>query len=428
MSASAGILFDASQAGTPRAGCGELAYGLGCALAKTRDDIIFADTFGSHVWTETPFSSSCDQEFNVVAKFAKHSEAKQFWDRPFALVERSLGYPEVVHANNFYCPVGGRAPVVYTIHDTVVFDTPEYTDERNRAYCAHQMVRASLYADYFVANSSATKDAFLKHFDVDPRRIQVVPLGSKFGWSKQISEKAEDGPPYFLFVGTLEPRKNLDGVLRGFAAAKLSGVVAKLKIVGRLGWMTSALDPIIEALGLSQDVEVLGYVPDDRLADLMGGARALVLASHAEGFGMPAVEALSVGVPVIASDIAALKEVCGPLAFYCDPSSELSISNAFCQAANLSGDSRSDLAQECRRRAANFTWREAAILVGSVYDRAIQSDPSGVRRGLRVVKGDVLPALRSRAVRRKFWERLRSDRSSALTKYWERLSVIWGGK
>jgi glycosyltransferase involved in cell wall biosynthesis len=212
-----------------------------------------------------------------------------------------------------------RAAFVPLVHDLIPLEFPEYGRPGEAARHQRRMVTVARLADGVVVNSAATGAALAGYLPAN-RPVHVAPLGISLpseGISAATSER-----PYFLCVGTIEPRKNhllLLHLWRRLVA--LHGDAApRLLIVGRRGWENeNVLDLLDRCSALRGHVVELGTVPDKRLAALLSGARALLMPSFAEGFGLPVVEALAHHTPVLCSDLPALREAGGDVPEYLDP-------------------------------------------------------------------------------------------------------------
>ena len=176
-------------------------------------------------------------------------------------------------------------------------------------------------------------------------------------------------PRYVLFVSTLEPRKNVVTLLEGFARAVARGYAGELVLVGRWGWRTGAAQAALVRSPVRDRIRHLDYLERPALAAVVRRAEALVFPSLLEGFGLPVLEAMSCGVPVIVSRVSSLPEVAGDAALYVDPASPDEIAAAI---VLLSGDRglAARLAAAGRERAARFRWEEAAAATAAVLRRA----------------------------------------------------------
>tara|TARA_R110001592_G_scaffold215025_2_gene468303 strand:+ start:78836 stop:79843 length:1008 start_codon:yes stop_codon:yes gene_type:complete len=217
-----------------------------------------------------------------------------------------------------------------TIHDLVFRDSSETMRFPGREIEEFFTPRALARADTIAVVSQFTRQRLQHHFPQYAHKVAVVPGASMLAdvAASEGAVSAGQGS-YFLFVGTLEPRKNLPRLLRAFA--RYCNEIPQplpLKIVGGTGWGSEDIPGLVGELKITQWVELLGKVDDRSLRSLYSEAHALLMPSLYEGFGLPVVEALSLGVPVITSRDSAMAEVAGSAGFYVEPESELEISDA----------------------------------------------------------------------------------------------------
>jgi glycosyltransferase involved in cell wall biosynthesis len=256
-----------------------------------------------------------------------------------------------------------------TVHDILFRTNPELYPARSVRF--HERTVARLHqADLVLCPSRVTADA-LREIRPAVRRIEVVPLGTEMkGPRREKVElvQARHGvrSPYVLWVGTLEPRKNLERTVQGFAHAVTEAELdeVQLCLVGPRGWLRGDPDELLA--GRRDRVRWLGSVPRDELPALYAGAEAFVFPSLAEGFGLPVLEAMACGAPVVTSDRSALPEVAGDAALLCDPTDPGSIGEAVGRVLR-----DRDLAGRLRRagleRAAGYTWDRMARETASRY-------------------------------------------------------------
>jgi glycosyltransferase involved in cell wall biosynthesis len=300
------------------------------------------------------------------------ADLEAFW-RTEPLDERWLGQPDVIHSNNFFCPVGlRRARVVYTLHDLGFLDHPEWTTEENRLTCFSGVFNASLYADRIVAVSESSRQHFLRSFPHYPsQRISVVNPGSRFA-GPAAGPRPASLPPllpdrFWLSVGTLEPRKNHRRLLRAYARLRDEGGDGlPLVLAGARGWLMDDFLVELDALGLRQQVLLLGYVDDAALHWLYSSCFAFLYVSLFEGFGLPVLEAMSCGAAVITSDRSSLPEVAGDAGLLVDPDDEAAISTAMLSLLRGEVD-RAALRERATDRARGFSWLKVAQKVKAIY-------------------------------------------------------------
>ena len=372
------IGFDISQTGKLKAGCGYFADSLIRHLAEIdpENKYILYPTFGDTYWDPDWFSGTCRigrQNFQYGQGHRTFEGAKLFWNHSPEDFEAKLGNPDIVHSNNFYCPRSLRkARLVYTLYDLSFLAHPEWTTEQNRIACFDGVFNASLYADLIIAISYYTRNHYLKIFPHYPAdRIVVGHPASRFVAPADIP-LPQNLPPlvpqqFWLNVGVLEPRKNHQRLLRAYALLKAKlGKTWPLVFAGGRGWLMENFEKELDALNLRQDVFLLGYVEDEILQWLYQNCFAFIYPSLFEGFGLPVLEAMSLGAPVITSNVSSLPEIAGQAALFIDPTSEEAVFQAMRQ---LTSDPRARLLlkENSIRQAAQFSWRSTASFVLECY-------------------------------------------------------------
>lgn len=248
----------------------------------------------------------------------------------------------------------GRPPFVMTVHDLVPILWPETMPRWHRIYTGRLMHRMLVAADRIIAPSQDTANDLNTLLGVSSDKIRVVPNGVDQVFFEKTSHPRVNGP-YVLFVGTPEPRKNLAQLVAAMTILRQRGFAEHLKVVGSGGWG----DGITNTIGIQN----VGRVTDDELHTLYANASCLAFPSLHEGFGLPALEAMAAGTPVVAGNAGALPEVTGEAAVLVDPRSPTSIADGISTAI---GD-RDRLVSSGRARARDFTWERAASLTAAVY-------------------------------------------------------------
>ena len=220
------------------------------------------------------------------------------------------------------------AAFVCFIHDLIPIEFPEYNRPNEAAKHRVRIETATQFADAFVVNSASTRDALIPFMRKAGREVPLIvaPLGVHETTRPPIDEPYA-GPPYFLYIGTIEPRKNhlmLFQIWRRLAL-ELGDRCPHLVLVGQRGWENEmVLDVIERSEILRHRIVEYNALPDEKVQSLIAGARAVLLPSFAEGYGLPVAEALSAGTPVLCSDLPALREVGGVTPEYLDPLDGLS--------------------------------------------------------------------------------------------------------
>ncbi len=280
-------------------------------------------------------------------------------------------------------PLHPRRTVV-TIHDLGYLYYPEAHTRFARWYL-HLSTRWSVRAARrIIAVSAATARDLQTRYRVPGRKIRVVLHGVDAAFQRvsdpaQLAEVAAryglDGPaPYLLFVGTLQPRKNLGLLIEAFAGLRArwepnAGPPPILALGGKKGWLYDTLFAQVARLGLGDAVRFLGYVADGDLPALISGAAAVTLPSLYEGFGLPALEALACGAPLLAANASSLPEVTGEAALLLDPHDPAAWTAALLRVLTTPA-MRADLAERGPARAAAFTWARCAAETLRVLEEA----------------------------------------------------------
>jgi glycosyltransferase involved in cell wall biosynthesis len=269
---------------------------------------------------------------------------------PVLLPLRSRGV-DVLHCPGIRAPFRSSVPLVVTVHDVAVLRHPEAFPAWSRRYSRFALPRVVRAARRVIADSEFTKRELVELLGADATIIRVVPLAAAPAF--QPEGPAAQGR-YALAVGTLEPRKNL---ARLSEAAGRAGI--ELRVVGERGW--GGVEPEHDGL------RWLGRVPDEELARLYRGALCVAYPSLYEGFGLPVLEAMACGAPVVTSATGATAEIAGDAAVLVDPFDPAAIA-AGIEEAN---DRREELSRRGIRRAASFSWRATAEATVAVYREAV---------------------------------------------------------
>jgi glycosyltransferase involved in cell wall biosynthesis len=285
---------------------------------------------------------------------------RQCWLRaPFPPIELFAGFTDVVHGTNFVLPPAIRAAGVLTIHDLAFLDSPgdlPPSDEQLPALVARSAERA----DMVCTPTQAVADVVIDRFGLPAEKVMATPLGIDLAWftarppSDTLRRRIGLPKQYLLFVGAAGPRKSLDWLLKAHAN-------------------TPDLPPLVLAgpghTSVDDAVKPIGYLSDVDLRSVVAGASALVLPSRDEGFGLPVLEALACDVPVVCSDLPALREVSGGHASLVPFGDVEAMGTTLTNALAMTPDAPTLAAR--RTYAAGFTWRRTAELTVEAYRRAM---------------------------------------------------------
>jgi glycosyltransferase involved in cell wall biosynthesis len=304
--------------------------------------------------------------------------ARIVWEQtvlPVAL--RRLGI-DLLHAPAYVAPLVLPCPSVVTFHDLSFYLLPDAFNRQNRIYLRTLSRLTAKRARRVIAVSEATRQDLVHLLDVDPTRIDVVYNGVDERFRPEANSerlarfRRERGLPeqFILYLGTLEPRKNIPTLLRAYAAARQRGLTAPLVLAGGRGWRDQTIEPLIEELGMTGAVRLVGFVPMDEQVLWYNAATLFAFPSRYEGFGFPVLEAMACGTPVVASNRSALPEVVGDAGVLVDPDEPEALAEVLVSVVHDDAW-REDLARRGRQRAEQFTWDEAARATFESYRRAL---------------------------------------------------------
>jgi glycosyltransferase involved in cell wall biosynthesis len=289
---------------------------------------------------------------------------------------------DLLHSPDFIPPAFGARHFVITVHDLNFLYYPQFLTADSRRYYNDQIAWAVAHADHIIAVSEATRADLIRLLGVPPEKVTAVyegvaPVFRPLPPDLVRETLARYGltPGYLLFVGTLEPRKNLPGLLTAYRILlDRQEVLPPLVIAGSRGWLYEEIYARVEALCLGNHVRFIYDVADDDLPALYNGAVLFVMPSFYEGFGLPALEAQACGTPVVISDRGSLPEVAGAAAVTVNPDDPEDIAAGI---ARVLGDPglRAALQAAGPAHAARFTWEQAARETLSVYRRILDRFP-----------------------------------------------------
>jgi glycosyltransferase involved in cell wall biosynthesis len=289
------------------------------------------------------------------------------------------GPADIYHGLDFGIPpLIGRARKVVTVYDLAFLQHPETAVPSLTAYLNKVVPESVAAADVVAAISHATKQALIEHYKTPPEKITVVPCGiapdfQRVGDAALLEatrRKFELQHPFVLSVGTLEPRKNHLGLIKALYTVQKSKP-AMLALAGGQGWLYEETRRVVTELKLENKVRFLGRVTEPELLALYSLADVFAFPSFFEGFGMPPLEAMACGTPVITSNTSSLPEVAGDAAMLVDPHDTDAIANAIVRVLE-----DEQLREELRRRgylqAQRYSWPRAAEKMLAVYQRLYQ--------------------------------------------------------
>ncbi len=323
------IGFDISQTGSGKAGCGYFAHAMIQAMLELKPEHHYSlfPSFGDFYFdakmpARNPYSG---QDVHYGPRHFSRETASAFWSG--SDVDASLDKPDIIHANNFWCPTQLEfIRLIYTFYDMGFAVDPDGTTEPSRVGCFDGVFRSAIAADWVVAISESSREHYLAvfpHFPVD--RIRVIYPCSRFADSIVMGKrpKALDDVPiggYWLNVGTIEPRKNQRRLVEAYARyLVLGGEPMPLVFAGGKGWLMEDFQKHLSELGIDAHIVMTGYVSDDELIWLYRNCYANLYPSLFEGFGLPVLEGMQFGAPTLTSNSTLIPEVAGNTAILLDP-------------------------------------------------------------------------------------------------------------
>lgn len=303
----------------------------------------------------------------------------RFWTQGGLALECLFHPPDILFIPAHTLPIIRRPSLktVVTIHGLEYEYLPQYYQFPQKLYLNKSTEYAVHHATHLISVSQWTKKQLVEKLGVDSKKISVVYEGIPKGVTPQRMRPPArgyplQGAPYILFVGTIQPRKNLVRLIEAFSTLQAQGQALNLVIAGKLGWMCKEILAAPKRLGVEGRVKFLGYVTDRELASLYQNALFFVLPSLCEGFGLPVLEAMRFGCPVIAAKGGALPEVVGDAGILIDPYKIEEMAQAM-KLMIENSDLREGLREQGYRRVHQFSWTRAARETIRVFEKVYES-------------------------------------------------------
>lgn len=301
-----------------------------------------------------------------------------FWEQLVQPIVCNSERFDLLHAMAFVAPLLAALPTVVTIYDLTFQKLPQNFRAANRAYLSLFARLSCRRAARVIAISHTTKRDVVQAYGIEDKRVDVIYPGLRAGMQRAdpraVAEFREQrGLParFILYLGTIEPRKNLSVLVAAYKKALLKDV--KLVCAGGEGWMYSDVFRAVAELQLSRDVLFPGFVPEAELPLWYSAAEAFVYPSAYEGFGLPVLEALACGTPVITTTASSLVEVAGGAALLCPPDDVQALADAIVRVINEPAI-RDRLAAAGPLQAQRFCWQEAGKRTAATHLRALQPE------------------------------------------------------
>ncbi len=299
----------------------------------------------------------------------------------------SLGLPlyvrrarlDLFHGTNYDVPLWGRCQTIVTVHDLSTLLHPETHEAHLVRRARRRLPLMARGATAIITPSGSVKRETCEHLGVSPGKVFVVPEAARSAFQPVPREETEEArrrlgveDEFVLFVGTIEPRKNLLTLARAFdEILRHTPLRPQLVIAGKEGWLTNELFSYLKGAGVRERVRFTGYVSDGDLRALYSSCRAFVYPSLYEGFGLPPLEAMACGAPVVTSRVPSLTETVGDAARLVSPTDYQELAQAIVHLLRDSGE-RERLSSAGLRRAAEFSWEKTARATLDVYREALK--------------------------------------------------------
>lgn len=303
----------------------------------------------------------------IVKPAARHALSFYYWYNIKAPLALRKYKPDVWLQPFGFCSLGTKIPQVLIVHDLAFKHYPKFIAWHHRWFYQLFTKHFLQKAKAVVTVSAFSKADIIQQYQIPTEKISVVTGAARKGFhpiswqeKEQVKDSYADGREYFLFIGGIHPRKNLMNLLKAFSLfKKWQHSNMKILIAGRLAWQYGEVLTKLKSYKYRDDVVLLDYLPEEQLMKITASAYAMVYPSFFEGFGLPIIEAMQSGVPVISSNTSSMPEVGGDIALYANPNSPDDIAK---QMLNLYRDEsmRNNLAEKGIERAALFNWNRSA--------------------------------------------------------------------
>lgn len=341
---------------------------------KTRRKNELAADMEQYVHNRNTYINQCSWFYYFI-----YRRLKKFLPLPYCMFFRKKY--DVIQFFNYSVPFGVKGKKAVYIYDMAYMAYPETIRKETLDMLYREVEKACIRADKIITISEFSKMEIKKYLKIDDKKVAVVPCGVdnkifRADYEKEEIERVTKiygiSFPYFLYLGTLEPRKNIPRLIEAYFRLKSvkPSRLPKLVIAGKKGWNYENIFETVQRYYLEEDVIFTGYVKDEDVPYLLSGALCFVFPSLYEGFGMPPLEAMACGTPVISSKVASIPEVVGNAGILIDPND----SEALCKAMYemvINEKKRKKLQEKGLERSRKFSWKASAEKLCSVYQEML---------------------------------------------------------
>ncbi|UOF91483.1 glycosyltransferase family 4 protein [Fodinisporobacter ferrooxydans] len=326
------------------------------------------------------------KELQCLQKVIRTARSGTLWMQyglPFLLEKYKI---DLFWGPNYTIPLLHLSPIktVLTIHDMVSFIYPKTLPKKT---VLHNLYALPLYvknADWVITDSNSTMYDVQSFLGVNDDRISSLPLGVSESYFKKransknvINSYGLIPNQFILYVGTIEPRKNLETIIKAYLEVnKKLEFLPDLVIIGKKGWGYDSFFDCVQSSKLNTKIHILEYISDEDLACFYQEALMMIYPSLYEGFGLPVLEAMASGLPVITSNVSSLPEVVGDAGLLVNPYSVSELSNAICLLV-YDGNLRNEISGKARRRASSFSWKNTANKTREIFDHLLLNKKYG---------------------------------------------------
>src|SRR6185369_14767410 len=346
----------------------EIALGLARAVPSDSFEILSHLPFADGAVSELPNLNFIEQPVNWVTH--------HWWTIGLPLYIKRARL-DLFHGTNYDIPIWGGCPTVLTIHDLSLFLFPATHEERRVRRARRRLPVMSRQATMIITPTKAVKTEVCEHLRVRPEKVVVVneaprrsfhpiPLDQASATVRQLGLDEE----FILYVGTIEPRKNIITLVKAFEEVlRSTSLRPQLVIAGKKGWLTDELFTYIESAKLGDRIRLTGYLGDDELRAVYSACRVMVYPALYEGAGLPALEAMACGAPVITTNTPAIAEMVGDRARLFSPKDFRTLAQHIVELLTTPA-ARESMSRAGMDHAAQFTWERASRETWEVYRRA----------------------------------------------------------
>ena len=290
--------------------------------------------------------------------------------------EPILDKPDIFHGTYFNVYPFQKTKKVINIYDLTFLQYPQYIDSAVKPY-RKRIKKCLQWTDLVITSAENTKKEIIEYLEVEPNKIWVTPLASRYNNCQslralnnriELKYKLYLSKPYILFVGTIEPRKNLNNLIKAFNYLKEKEKIEhNLIIIGQKGWLYESIFSEIANSSWQDCICHLGYLSDELVALFYQQADVFVYPSHYEGFGLPVLESMTLGTPVVTSNTSSLPEVAGDAAILIDSKEPINIAEAVFKILSDSQLNK-NLIEKGKERSKQFSWMKTALTTLKAYE------------------------------------------------------------